>query len=105
MTVLDVSQGGALGALVKQSEFVNKDPLFKVGNRLMDLELMLPAETETILVQIKEAVIRRLGKHPATGRDTCAVQFTDIEKSPQKILIEFIYRFQRDILRNRLADK
>jgi len=105
MTVIDVSQGGVLGALVNLNTPVNKDPLFKVGQSLRNIELVLPAETETIMVQIKEAVIRRVGKNPATGRDTCAVQFTDIEKDSKKILIELIYRFQRDILRNRLADE
>lgn len=104
MTVLDISQGGALGAIAKQNKPVSEDPLFKVGNRLLDFELVIPAETETIMIQIKEAVIKRLGKHVTTGRDTCAVQFTDIEKEPKRILTELIYRFQRDILRSRLAD-
>lgn len=104
MNVIDVSQGGVLGAL-KKSVPMSEDPLFKVGNRLKDIELIFPAEVETIMVQIKEAVIRRLGKDPVTGRDTCAFQFMDIEKDPRKTLIELIYQFQRDILRNRLPDE
>jgi len=103
MNVIDVSQGGVLGALNKGVP-MSEDPLFKVGNNLKDIELIFPAEVETIMVQIKEAVIRRLGKDPATGRDTCAFQFMDIEKYTQKTLMELIYQCQRDLLRNRLPD-
>ena len=100
MNVIDISEGGVLGALNKGVS-LSADPLFKVGHHLKDMELIFPAEVETILVQIKEAIIRRLGKDPVTGRSTCAFQFMDIEKYPRKTLIELIYQFQRDILRNR----
>lgn len=104
MTVIDVSQGGALGAQVNQSRAMDEDRLFKVGNRVRDMELIFPAEAETILIQVKEAAIRRLGKNPATGRATCAFQFMEMERTPKKILMELIYQFQRDLLRNRLTD-
>ena len=57
------------------------------------------------MVQVKEALVIRVGKNPETGQNTCALQFTDIKKSQEKILIEFIYRFQRDLLRKRLSNK
>jgi len=104
MNVVDVSEGGLLGALANKGAPMSEDPLFKVGQHLKGIELIFPAEVETILVQIKEAVIRRLGRDPVTGRDTCAFQFIDIEKYPRKTIIELIYQFQRDILRNRLPD-
>jgi len=103
MNVIDVSQGGVLGALNKGVP-MSEDPLFKIGNNLKDIELIFPAEVETIMVQIKEAVIRRLGKDPLTGRETCAFQFRDIEKYTQKTLLELIYQCQRDLLRTRLPD-
>jgi c-di-GMP-binding flagellar brake protein YcgR len=104
MNVIDVSQGGALGALANQRVPMSEDPVFKVGNKLKDIELVFPGEAETIMVQIKDAVIRRLGKDHVTGRDICAFQFMHIEKYPRKTLLELIYQFQRNILRNRPSD-
>lgn len=104
MNIIDVSQGGALGTLANKGVILSEDPLFQVGNNLKYIELLFPDEVETIMVQIKEAAIRRMGKDPLTGRETCAFQFLDIERDARKTLLELIYQFQRGLLRKRLPD-
>ncbi len=104
MNVIDISEGGVLVAL-KKGVPTDEGSLFKVGRHLKVLELIFPDEKDTVLVQIKEAVIKRRGKDLVTGRDTCALQFVDIEKYSRKTLVELIYQFQRNILRNRMSDE
>ncbi len=103
MSVIDISRGGALGTPVRPNGGAQYAPVFTIGSNLRDIGLSVPFEEEAVRVHIKEALVRRLVKNPITYRDNCALQFTDIEKSQEKILKELIFRLQRDALRKKMA--
>jgi c-di-GMP-binding flagellar brake protein YcgR len=99
MSVINVSRGGAFGTLFRVEREAHL--ILNVGNKLRNIELAFPIERNVIRVQIKEALVKRVGKSSETDQNTCALQFTDINKNQEKILIDLIYRFQRDFLRRR----
>ena len=75
---------------------------FQVGNVLEDVDLVFPSESDETRVKIKKAIVVRFDhKGPTTGA-CCGLEFTDIEQNQVNVLTEFIYKFQRDRLRNRL---
>lgn len=105
MNVIDISQGGALVRPVNlDMEYPNISP-FKVGSKLRNIELTFPFEEKVLRVHVDEAQVRRLGKQPATNRINFALQFTDIQKSQEKILIDLIFTHQRNALRKRLSNE
>ena len=99
MSMIDISLGGALGTL----DGADNPSIFTVGGNLKDVELVFPHEAKTVSVHIKEAVVRRTGKNPATGREVCAIQFIDILKRQRRKLVKLIYDIQRDYLRRRVS--
>ncbi|MBU0699165.1 MAG: hypothetical protein KKE59_07060 [Proteobacteria bacterium] len=105
ISVINVSRGGVLGNLFGFGKETQSATIFTVGNKLRNIELVFPSEKNILRVQVKEALVKRVGKNPETDQNTCALQFTDIKKSQEKILMGFIYRFQRDLLRRRLSVK
>jgi c-di-GMP-binding flagellar brake protein YcgR len=103
MNVIDISQGGAL---VMPVNLDMEDPnvsVFKVGSKLRNIELTFPSEEKVFRVHVDEAQVGRLGEHPVTNRTNFALQFTDIEKSQQKMLIDLIFTHQRNTLRKGLS--
>lgn len=103
MNVIDISQGGAL---VMPVNLDMEDPnvsVFKVGSKLRNIELTFPSEEKVFRVHVDEAQVSRLGEHPVTNRTNFALQFTDIEKSQQKMLIDLIFTHQRNTLRKGLS--
>lgn len=102
MSVLNISRGGAFVLLVNLDQEYPAASELKVGSMLSNIELTFPLEEKVVRMHVEEARVRRLGKHHVTSQDTFALQFTDIEKSQEKILIEFILSLQRDTLRKRL---
>ena len=81
----------------------NQDDLpFQVGNVLEDVDLVFPSESGETRVKIKKALVVRFDQRgPNTGA-CCGLEFIDIEQNQVNTLTEFIYKFQRDRLRNRL---
>ncbi len=105
MNVIDISQGGALIMPVNLDMEYPNASLFKVGSKLRNIELTFPFEEKVFSVYVDEAQVRRLGKQPATNRINFALQFTDIEKSQQKTLIDLIFTLQRNTLRKRQSNE
>jgi c-di-GMP-binding flagellar brake protein YcgR len=103
MSMIDLSLGGVLGTFDGVGHRFKNSPIFTVGHNLKNIELTFPREDKAVSVRIKEAVVKRTGKNPETGRDLCAFQFIDIPKSQKKKLIKLIYEIQRDCLRRRVA--
>lgn len=102
MTVLDVSLGGTLIALVGQmSESENKQ-FIKIGECFEDIELIFPMEGKSFKSQIKEATIVRVVKGSLKPKNCCALQFVSIDKNEEKALTKFIYKYQQQLLRKRL---
>ncbi len=102
MTVLDVSLGGTLIALIgSMSESENKQ-YFKVGKSFEDIELLFPMEGKSFKSKIKKATIVRVVKGSPKPKNCCALQFVSIDKNEEKALTKFIYKYQQQLLRKRL---
>ena len=104
MNVIDISQGGALVMPVNIDMAYPNGSVFEVGSKLRNIELTFPSEEKVFRVHVDEAQVSRLGEHPVTNRTNFALQFTDIEKSQQKMLIDLIFTHQRNTLRKRLSN-
>lgn len=102
MNVSNVSMGGAFGPVVYLENDTEQIPCLKTGENLEKLQLSFPSKEGTLKVTIKEAEVRRIEDDTKEGQNCCGIQFTDIRKSEENSLVEFIYQFQRQYLRERL---
>jgi c-di-GMP-binding flagellar brake protein YcgR len=100
--VVDVSLGGALIALVCFGSVDSADFPFKVGDILEDIELQFPAEAAEETIFINKASVVRFEAGRYAARTCCGLEFLEIDEDQLKTLTDFIYRFQRRYLRNRL---
>jgi len=102
MTVIDVSLGGTLIALVgHMSESENKQ-FFKIGESFEDIELFFPMEGKSFKSQINKATIVRVVKGSLKPKNCCGLRFVSIDKNEEKALTKFIYKYQQQLLRKRL---
>jgi c-di-GMP-binding flagellar brake protein YcgR len=102
MTVLNVSLGGTLVALVGSlPEYENKQ-FFKVGNSFEDIELIFPMDGKSFKSKIKKATIVRVVKGSFKPKNCCGLQFVVIDKNEEKALTKFIYKYQQQFLRKRI---
>lgn len=101
LNVINISLGGALCATINAKNRGGNGIELQPRNTLKNLSLVFSLETESLAVFVKKAVVKRIEKDPKTFRENCALQFVDVEKEEEKALNEFIYRFQREFLRNR----
>ena len=99
MVVLNLSERGAL-VTFKRKE-AQRMPVMEVGTELMDLCLMFSTKGEELELEIEEAVVRIAKSDPKIGRHVYGLEFTGIDEKDRLGLREFIYRFQRRILRRR----
>jgi c-di-GMP-binding flagellar brake protein YcgR len=99
MVVLNLSERGAL-VTFKRKEAVRMS-VMEVGTELKDLCLVFSAKGEKLELQIEEAVVRIAKSDPQIGRHVYGLEFTGIDEQDRITLREFIYRFQRKILRRR----
>jgi c-di-GMP-binding flagellar brake protein YcgR len=100
--VIDISLGGVMIALVYPGD---KDPNglpFRIGDVLQDVELVFPYETGDHRIDIKKAAVVRIEDGTSGPQKYCGLQFIEIEKDQIKTLTEFIYNYQRRVLRKRL---
>lgn len=100
--VVDVSMGGALIAMVCRVGGNQHDPPFQVGDVLEDVELAFPSASGQTRVKIKKAIVVRFDQRGPNTAACCGLEFIEIEQNQLDTLTEFIYKFQRDRLRNRL---
>ncbi|MFZ1957248.1 MAG: PilZ domain-containing protein [Desulfobacterales bacterium] len=100
--VVDISVGGALIAMVCQVEEKRHDLPFQVGDVLEDVELVFPSKSGETRVKINKAVVVRFDQRVPNTAACCGLEFIEIEQSQVNTLTEFIYKFQRNRLRNRL---
>jgi len=102
MTVLDVSLGGTLIALIgHMSESENKQ-FIKIGECFENIELLFPMEGKSFKSKIKKATVVRVIKGSLKPKNCCALQFVNIEKNEEKALTKFIYKYQQQLLRKRI---
>ena len=62
---------------------------------------MFSTKGEELELEIEEAVVRIAKSDPKIGRHVYGLEFTGIDEKDRLGLREFIYRFQRRILRRR----
>jgi len=102
MTVLDVSLGGTLIALIGHiSESENKQ-FIKIGECFENIELLFPMGGKSFKSKIKKATVVRVIKGSLKPKNCCALQFVSIDKNEEKALTKFIYKYQQQLLRKRI---
>ena len=99
--VRDISMGGTLIVLVGPEACSKKDTIFKVGEYLKDIELVFPLEGKDFQVHIEKAVAVRLHEDTPEAKSCCALQFVGMEEKEEKALTEFIYKYQRFLLKRK----
>ena len=102
MTVLDVSLGGTLIALVGPMCKSENRQLFKIGECFEDIELLFPMGGKSFKSKIKKAKIVRVVKSSFKPKNCCALQFVSIDRNEEKALTKFIYKYQQQYLRKRI---
>ncbi len=102
MTVLNVSLGGTLIALVGHMSETENKQLFKAGECFEDIELLSPMDGKSFKSKIKKATIVRVIKGSLKPKNCCALQFVSIDSNEEKALTKFIYKYQQQFLRKRL---
>jgi c-di-GMP-binding flagellar brake protein YcgR len=101
MQVLDISLGGMLGAHGHIGKTSREAP-FETGQPLEQLLLYFPGDRPEAAIRIKSARIIREedGTDPACYR--YGIEFTEVTTRQRKRLLDRIYYYQRQFLRQRL---
>ena len=99
MVVLNLSERGALVTFKRRE--AQRIPIMEVGTELKDLCLVFSTKEEELELEIEEAVVRIAKSDPKIERHVYGLEFTGIDEQDRIALREFIYRFQRKILRRR----
>jgi len=102
MTVLNVSIGGTLVALIGTLSESEYKQFFKIGDSFEDIELLFPMDGKSFKSKIKKATIVRVVKGSFKPKNCCGLQFVIIEKNEEKALTKFIYKYQQQFLRKRI---
>ncbi len=98
MTILNVSEGGALICHVKGNP---RKSTLQADNHLRGLSIVFPSDEETLKVNVLEAVVKRVTKDPHTNHYRYALQFVQLSKTERKTIAALIQRFEREFLRKR----
>lgn len=102
MTVLNVSLGGTLVALIGTLSESEYKQFFKIGDSFEDIELLFPMEGKSFKSKIRKATIVRVVKGSFKPKNCCGLQFVVIDKNEEKALTKFIYKYQQQFLRKRI---
>ena len=101
--LINVSQGGAYGVLVKHNFKFMRGSVLKMEQHVYDISMIFPgdedAPDETIYV--KKAEVKRIEHDQERGFYRYAFEFKDMDKEEQSRLIQVIYSLQRTYLRRR----
>jgi len=95
MNVIDISLRGALVTSIQ------KNAILKSREDLIDVQLVFPSEEKDLMVNIKKASVKRVGKNAPMQRYTYGLYFTIIEKNEETALTKIIYELQRKLLQKR----
>lgn len=98
MSVVNISQGGALVSVKKTSR---EKSILNLGKYLRGLGIVFPFEDEIQKVDIQVALVKRVGEDPRKDYSRYGLQFTRVESPMKNILRNLIYRIQRMFLRKR----
>ena len=101
--MINVSLGGAFGALRKHNQKDHTGSLLSVDQRLYKIGLIFPADKEMNeqVVVIDKAEIRRVEHDNERNLYKYAFEFKEIDKIQKQKLTQSIYHIQRHFLKNR----
>jgi hypothetical protein len=101
--LINVSQGGAYGVLVKHNFKFMRGSVLKMDQLVYDVRIIFPGDEnepdETVYV--KHAEVKRVEHDRDRGLYRYAFEFKDMEKEEQQRLIQAIYDLQRKYLQRR----
>ncbi|RPI76375.1 MAG: PilZ domain-containing protein [Desulfobacteraceae bacterium] len=98
LDVIDISEGGALINREKKGE---KTGELAISNYLTNVAFFCPEKGFKLKVAIEKAIVKRVDLDAETGRRYYAVQFLNMNQKETNKLNNFIYSYQREILRRR----
>jgi hypothetical protein len=101
--LINISLGGAFGALRKHNQKDVSGSLFALDQRLYKIGLIFPADKEINeqLVVINKAEVRRIEHDKERKIFKYAFEFKEIDKNERQKLTQAIYHIQRQYLKNR----
>jgi c-di-GMP-binding flagellar brake protein YcgR len=97
-SLINVSEGGAL---VVVKEHVRGLPKPAVGETLLNIRLRCVTENLQTEIKIGKATIVRVQTEPRSEQTACALEFLQMDPRERRLLQEFIFLCQREILRKR----
>ncbi|MFZ7113281.1 MAG: PilZ domain-containing protein [Desulfatiglandales bacterium] len=71
------------------------------GEQLHDIKLIVKKRPFKIQINIKKAVVGRLGKDAAAAMEYYALRFLEMEKEEERTLEQWLIQWQREVLRRR----
>ena len=101
--LINISIGGAFGALNRHNQKDLKGSLFKVDQRLYKTRIVFPGDKimDEQTIVIKKVEVRRIERDRERKRYRYAFEFMAVETEQAHILKEAIYHIQRQYLQNR----
>jgi c-di-GMP-binding flagellar brake protein YcgR len=98
LDVINISEGGAL---INQEKKGEKTRGLAVSDYLTSVYFFCPEKDFKLKVAIEKALVKRIEQDPETDRQHYAVQFLNMDQKETNRLNNFIYNYQREILRRR----
>ena len=95
MNVIDISLRGALVTSIQ------KNAILKSREDLIDVQLVFPSKKKDLMVHIKKASVKRMGRNAPMERYTYILYFAMIKKNEEAALTKIIYELQRKLLQKR----
>jgi hypothetical protein len=101
--LINISEGGAYGVLVKHNFKFMRGSVLKKEQQVHDVRMLFPGDEETAdeTVHVKWAEVIRVEHDKERGFYRYAFKFKEMKKEEQDRLIQVIYALQRKYLRRR----
>jgi c-di-GMP-binding flagellar brake protein YcgR len=101
--LINISLGGAFGALTKHTIKDLKGSLLTVSQKIYNAGIVVPAANERAgeTIIIKRSEVRRIEHDRDRNLYRYALEFTDIDPVEKRKLTQAIYHFQRMFLQRR----
>lgn len=97
-SLIDISEGGALVMLNGPTRGIFS---LILGESLRNIRLRCRSENLQTEINIGKAVVLREQSEPGSGHTAYALEFVELDTRERRLLQEFIFRCQREILRRR----
>ena len=102
MNVINISLGGLLGAYATIKNMQNNKKIIDQGKFLTDIQLIFPYKNDILCITIKESEVKRVKQGSRHKQLQYALQFISLENTQKEKLIEILYEYQAQLLRERL---